>query len=84
MGVAEHVVAGLALPELVGLLRREKGAYGEGEEGTHLWVHEAALVTRPRRRRGDGEGGSRLVSVRERGCARSGLEPRDGVGLEGL
>ena len=48
MGVAEHIVAGLALPELVGLLRREKDAYDEGEEGTHLRVHEAALVTRPR------------------------------------
>ena len=79
MGVSEHVVAGLPLPELVGgvgLLRRggrarrEKGAYGEGEEGTHLRVHWAALVTRPRRGGGDGEGGSRLVSARERGRGR--------------
>ena len=72
MGVAEHVIAGLALPELVGgvlrLLRRgarghEEGARGgEGEEGPHLRINPQPSLglARPRRsagrRAGRGEG----------------------------
>lgn len=72
MGVGEHVVAGLALPELVGgvlrLLRRrgagghEEGARGgKGQEGTHLRVSLQLLpragLTRPRRVPGGGRRG---------------------------
>lgn len=80
MGVGKHVVAGLALPELVGgvlrLLRRrgagghEEGARGgEGQEGTHLRVSlqllPRAVLTRPRRGAGRRAQGRRGIS---RGC----------------
>jgi hypothetical protein len=64
MGVAEHVIAGLALPELVGgvprLLRRGAGGHeegargGEGEEGPHLRINPQPSLglARPRRSAG--------------------------------